>query len=390
MRSFTYQNPTRLIFGHGAHAKIGALTAGCSNRVLFHYGSESIVRSGVYDTVVKSFAQAGVCFVPLGGVRPNPRVELVREGIRLCREEKLSFIVAVGGGSVIDSAKAIAMGTPYPGDIWELFTSRRPIEYALPLSAVLSLPASGSESSNVTVISNEATGQKVGYKSALLRPVFSIIDPALFVTLPKNQISYGVCDMMAHIFERYFSNTPDTDLIDGMSESVLRTIRHFAPRLMEDSSDENAWSQISLAGNFAHNGLLGLGRVEDWACHGIEHELSALYDIPHGAGLAILFPAWMRYIYREKLPVFRRFAVNVMGIDLALGDDEKTAAAGITALEAFFVSLELPLRLKDVGIGNGRLEEIARRAAAYRSPQPLGQFRTLSESDILAILQLAQ
>ena len=288
MLDFDLYIPARIVFGRGAQNRIGELIKPHTKKVLLHYGSGSIKRTGLYDQVVKSLRDKGIEFVELGGVVPNPRLSLAQEGIALCRKEKVDLILAVGGGSVIDSAKAIAMGVYYDGDVWDIYDKGLDIKKALPVAIVLTIPAAGSESSGDTVISNEATGRKYGYGHPLLRPLVSVMNPELFFTLPKNQIANGVADMMSHIFERYFTNTTHVDLTDALCEATLRTIIANAPRLLDDPENYDAWAEIGFAGTVAHNGLLGMGRAQDWACHGMEHELSAAYDVAHGAGLAVL------------------------------------------------------------------------------------------------------
>lgn len=398
MENFTYFCPTHWIFGRDTQARVGELVArfaGKNATVLLHFGGNSIKRSGLYDTTVSALRERGVRFVELGGVVPNPRLNLVREGIRLCRDAGVSFILAVGGGSVIDSAKAIAAGIDADnGDIWETFVSRRPLKTAVPVATVLTLPATGSEMSPNTVITDEASGYKLGYGDEKLRPVFSIVNPELFFTLPPNQIANGVSDMMSHIFERYFSNTPHCDITDGLCESVLRTIIRNAPLLLENPENYDAWAEIGFAGTVAHNNLLGLGREQDWACHGMEHEISAIYDVAHGAGLAVVTPAWMKFVLPEKSAKLAQFAKNVFGVPAGTIDSE-AAQAGINALTAFYKKMGLPTTMRELGIPDAsRFEEMAKKAVLGRSRDgneiPQGNFRKLFSGDIVAIYNLAQ
>lgn len=292
MLNFVYDNKTTLIFGKGTHHETGTLLKPLGKKILLHYGSGSIRRSGLYDAVTASLKAAGVEYEELGGVQANPTLPLVYEGIRLCREHGLGLVLAVGGGSVIDSAKAIALGVPHEGDVWELYLSKKqPQSDPLPVATVLTIPAAGSESSPNTVITNEETRRKLGYGSPKLRPVFSIINPELFFTLPHRQMANGISDMMSHIFERYFTKTLHTDLSDSLCEATLRTIMKNARILNGNLNDYNAWAEIAFSGNIAHNNLLGVGREQDWGCHAMEHELSALYHVDHGAGLAVVTPA---------------------------------------------------------------------------------------------------
>ena len=397
MENFTYSCPTYWVFGRGTQARVGELTerfAGKSATVLLHFGGSSIKRSGLYDAVVSSLLERGIRFVELGGVVPNPRLDLVREGIRICRKENVSFILAVGGGSVIDSAKAIAAGTDAAnGDIWETFVSRRPLKTAVPVATVLTIPATGSEMSPNTVITDETSGYKLGYGDEKLRPAFSIVNPELFFTLPPNQIANGVSDMMSHIFERYFSDTPHCEITDGLCESVLKTIIRNAPLLLENPKNYDAWAEIGFAGTIAHNNLLGLGRIQDWACHGMEHEISAIYDVAHGAGLSVVTPAWMKFILSEKSAKLSRFARNVFGVPAGESDLE-TARAGISALTEFYKKMKLPTTMRELGIpDDSRYEEMAKKAVLGRSRDgkeiPQGNFRKLFSKDICEIYRLA-
>jgi alcohol dehydrogenase YqhD (iron-dependent ADH family) len=388
---FEFFNPTRLIFGKSKHKEIGSLVKPYAKKILLHYGSGSIKRTGVYDDVVASLKENEVEFVELGGVVPNPRLSLVYEGIELCRKENIGFILAVGGGSVIDSAKAIAMGVPFDGDVWDLYVTRKEVEKVLPVATILTIPAAGSESSNSSVITNEENQLKLGYGSDKIRPAFSIINPELFVTLPEEQLAYGVCDMMSHIMERYFTNTLHTDLIDGLCESTLKTIMKNALLLKENYNNYDAWAEVSLAGNIAHNGLLGVGREGDWASHAMEHELSAIYDVPHGAGLAVVTPAWMKYVYKTNVPMFAQFAVNVMGVEGSLREPEDLALEGIKRLEEFFVKMGLPIRMPELGIDETNLELMAEMATGGNrgKESTIGKLKKLDKDDVLAIYKLA-
>ena len=390
MENFDYCNPTRIVFGRGVRTQVGELVKPHADRVLLHYGGGSIKRSGLYDAIAASLKAAGVAYVELGGVVPNPRLSLVREGIALCRRERIGFVLAVGGGSVIDSAKAIAMGAPHKGDVWKLFAEGTPVEQALKVGTVLTIPAAGSESSPNTVITNEEEGLKLGYGAQVLRPVFSILDPDLCLTLPPEQLANGVSDMMSHIFERYFSNTPHVDLTDALCEATLRTIMKHARRLRASPQDADAWAQIVFSGYVAHKGLLGLGRQQDWACHGMEHELSALYDVAHGAGLAVLTPAWMEYVFRDNVPLFVQFAVNVMGVEGGFREPEAVAQEGIRRLRGFYKEMGLPSTLEGLGIGADKLELMAKKATkiAFGAQRPLGGLRKLGWQDVLAIYRV--
>ncbi|MDU3337852.1 iron-containing alcohol dehydrogenase [Paraclostridium bifermentans] len=391
MLNFDYQNRTRIIFGKDEHKNIGKLIKPYANKVLFHFGGQSIKKSGVYEDVINSLLENQIDFVELGGVKPNPRLSLVNEGIELCRKEKVDFILAVGGGSVIDSAKAIAIGVPYNGDIWDFYCKDIEIKESIPVSTILTIPAAGSESSTGTVITNEEKQLKLSCGCELLRPLLSIINPELYFTLPKNQIANGLSDMMSHIMERYFTNTSNTDLIDGLCESTLKTIMRNGSIIINDNKNYDAWAEIALSGNIAHNGLLGLGREQDWASHKIEHELSAIYDVAHGAGLSVVTPAWMKYVYKENMPMFEQFAVNVMGIEKECKSQEEIINEGIEKLKSFYKKLELPTSLKELNIDESNLELMAKKSTNFKDGKEvlIGGLKKLNWEDVLAIYNLA-
>ena len=352
MLNFNYRNATQYVYGPGEHQNTGRLLSPYTRgKVLLHYGGSSCVRSGLLAAVQKSLKEAGIEFVTLGGVKPNPSVSLVRTGIELCRKENVQLVLAVGGGSVIDSAKGIAVGVPNSGDVWELYSHKGSVpEHApLPVATVLTLPAAGSENSPNSVLSDEATGRKLGFKHMGLRPVLSVVDPTLFLTLPREQMAYGACDMMCHIFERYFTNTTGTDLTDALAEATMRTIMLESRRLNADLQNVNAWGQLALCGTVAHNDLLGLGREQSWACHALEHELSAVYDVPHGGGLAVVVPAYMKAVWPYNPGIFAQWATNVMGVT-PHRDTEAVILEGIARLQAWYRELGLPQNMQELGI----------------------------------------
>ncbi len=392
MNNFDYENRSRIIFGRDEHKLIGKRIKPYADKVLFHYGGESIKKSGLYDEVKKSLAEAGVDFVELGGAKPNPRLTLVHEGIKLCRENNIKFILAVGGGSVIDSAKAMAMGVPYNGDVWDIYMKKHLPVNVLDVATILTLPATGSESSDSSVITNEELELKIGFSSDKIRPLFSIMNPELYYTLPENQVANGVCDMMSHIMERYFTNTTHTDVTDGLCESTLKAIMKNAKVLKKDKTNYDAWAEVSFAGSIAHNGLLGVGRRQDWACHRMEHELSALYDVAHGAGLSVMTPSWMRYVYKSNVNMFVQFAVNVMGVEASFREPDAIALEGIDRLEEFFVFMDLPITLKELGIDQTNFERMAKKATWFDEgkEQPLGGLQKLFWTDIVEIYKMAQ
>ncbi|MBR0598714.1 iron-containing alcohol dehydrogenase [Sinanaerobacter chloroacetimidivorans] len=392
MLNFDYQNRTRIIFGKDKQKEIGAFIKPYANKVLFHYGGQSIKKSGLYQEVVDSLNRENIEFVELPGVQPNPRLSLVYEGIRLCRENGIEFILAVGGGSVLDSSKAIALGVPYDGDVWDYYLTRKEADKVLDVATILTLPATGSESSDSSVITNEEAQLKLGYGSDKIRPLFSVMNPELFFTLPKHQMANGACDMMSHIMERYFTNTLHTDVTDGLCESTLKAIMKNALILKDDMQNYDAWAEVSFAGSIAHNGLLGLGRMQDWACHKMEHELSAIYDVAHGAGLAAVTPSWMRSVYQENIGMFLQFAVNVMGVEASFRDPDAAVLEGIRRLEQFFADLGLPVTLTELGIEEKDYERMAKKATWFdRGPErPIGGLKKLYWQDVLQIYKMAK
>lgn len=352
MLNFNYRNATQYVYGPGEHQNTGRLLSPYTRgKVLLHYGGSSCVRSGLLAAVQKSLKEAGIEFATLGGVKPNPSVSLVRTGIELCRKENVQLVLAVGGGSVIDSAKGIAVGVPNRGDVWELYSHKGSVpEHApLPVATVLTLPAAGSENSPNSVLSDEATGRKLGFKHMGLRPVLSVVDPTLFLTLPREQMAYGACDMMCHIFERYFTNSTGTDLTDALAEATMRTIMLESRCLNTDLQNVNAWGQLALCGTVAHNDLLGLGREQSWACHALEHELSAVYDVPHGGGLAVVVPAYMKAVWPYNPGIFAQWATNVMGVT-PHRDTKAVILEGIARLQAWYRELGLPQNMQELGI----------------------------------------
>ncbi len=387
MRNFVFENKTKIIFGRGTEEKVGKeIKKLGKNKVLFHYGGGSIKRFGLYDKVVKSLKDEEIEYVELGGVKPNPSLSLVKEGIELCRQENIDFILAVGGGSVIDSAKAIAAGALYEGDVWDFYDNKAQIKEALPLGVILTLPAAGSEASDASVITDEERKLKRGTGSPLIRPTFSILNPEITFTLPPYQTAAGITDMMAHIMERYFTQERNVDLTDHMCEAVLKTIIKNAPLVLEKPEDYNARAEIMWAGTLAHNGLLDTGRLGDWGTHMIEHELSALYDLTHGAGLAIIFPAWIRYVYKAYPEKMLRFFHNVFDVEAVFDDPQYMIEEGLKRLKEFYRSLGMPVSLKDAGIEEKRFEEMAEKCTVFG---PVSNFIKLEKSDVVEIYKLA-
>jgi len=388
MDNFRFLSPTEFIFGKNTVEKVGYwIKEYGGTKILLHYGQQSAVKSGLLAEIESSLQNEFVEYVKLGGVQPNPVDTMIYQGIELCRSEQVNFILAIGGGSVIDSAKAIAAGVPYAGDFWNFFEKTVTINKALPVATVLTIPAAGSEASDVSVITKSKEGLKRGAKSPLLRPVFSIMDPALTFTLPAYQTACGITDMMAHVMERYFTQTRNVDLTDRLCEAVLLSIIKEAPIVMQDSRNYDARANLMWAGTMAHNGICGVGREEDWASHGLEHELSALYGVAHGAGLAVMFPAWMKYVYTSGIDRFVQFAVRVWGIEFT-GDKKETALKGISALKDFFSSLGLPVNFSQLGAKTGDIDQLI-NTLKINSGGQLGAFRRLDMTDARAIYEIA-
>ena len=386
MQNFIYQNTTKIVFGKGTEEEVGEYTAKHGSKVLLHYGGGSIKKYGTYDKVVKSLEKAGIEYVELGGVEPNPKLSLVHKGIELAKEESVDFILAVGGGSVIDSAKAIAVGYFYDGDVWDFYYNNVEITEALPVGVVLTIPAAGSESSTSSVVTKMDGMYKRSIGTELIRPKFAIMNPEITFTLPDYQTACGAVDIMAHIMERYFTNTDNVEYTDRLSEASLKTIINNTPKVLEDNEDYAARAEIMWVGSNAHNGLLGTGREEDWSSHGMEHELSGIYDVAHGAGLAVVFPAWMEYVYQHDLERFAQFAHRVWDVDPDFKDLEWTAQQGIKKTKEFFSDIGMPVTLAELDIPADRLEEMAEKATENGS---IGSFFELDTEDVLKIYKSA-
>ena len=392
MLGFTYYTPTKVAFGKGSVERVGELMKQFGGtRVLIHYGGQSAVRSGVLDRVKKSLDEAGIFHVELGGVVPNPHLAKVREGIELSKANGVDFLLAVGGGSVIDSCKAIAYGLAEPEhDVWELYAGQRKAKACFPVASVLTIAAAGSEMSNSCVITNTDTEEKRAYDDDLARPKFAIMDPELTMTLPDYQTEAGCADIMMHTMERYFVNSGTMELTDALAEGLLRTVMAQAVILRDDPKNYDARAEVMWAGSLSHNGLTGCGHSEsDFASHRLEHELGGMFDVAHGAGLAAVWGSWARYVYKNCLPRFVRFARNVMGVEAGLSDEE-TALRGIENMEDFFRSIHMPTSLSELGVHptEAQLCELARKCKIAVGGL-LGSARRLDESDMLAIYKMA-
>lgn len=389
MNNFTFYSPTYFVFGRNEENNAGKYVKRFGGtKVLIHYGGGSVVRSGLLDRIKTSLESENIAYVTLGGVQPNPRSGLVYEGVALCKKENVDFVLAVGGGSTIDSAKAIALGAVYDGDFWD-FYSGKPAEKALPVATVLTIAAAGSEGSSGSVITKEEGMLKRSAGGDVLRPVFSIMNPELTQTLPAYQTACGITDIMAHLLERYFTNTQNVEATDRLIEGLLLTMVQEAPKVIENPNDYKARANIMWAGMLAHNNCCGVGREQDWASHDMEHELSALYDCAHGAGLAVVFPAWMEYNMNHDVMRFAQLASRVWGCAMDFQNPEITAKAGIKAFRNFLRSIGMPQTLAELG---GKAEDIPYLAhtASYGNGNDgtLGSFVVLKEEDMANIYRL--
>ncbi len=389
MLNFNYYSPTEFVFGRGAEERAGEMIRKRGGtKVLVHFGGGSAIRSGLMDRVTASLDAAGLPYITLGGVQPNPRSSLVYRGIELARAEGVDFILAVGGGSVIDSSKAIALGVPYDGDFWDFFCGKAKPERALGVGVVLTLAAAGSEGSKSCVITQEDGGFKRGCGNELNRPKFALMNPEVTYTLPAYQTACGATDMMAHVLERYFTNEKGVDLTDRLCEAVLSAVIKAAPVAIAEPDNYEARAQLMWASTLAHNDSCGLGREGDWASHQIEHELSARYDVAHGAGLAVVFPAWMRYQLDHDPMRFAQLAVRVWGCDMDFEHPEKTGLEGIERYEQFLKSIGMPTRLGELHVDPADIPAMAGKCKRNNAGK-LGFFRPLDTGDIAKILYSA-
>lgn len=392
MQNFEYYTPTRIIFGKETEQKVGDLIkAQQCKKVLIHFGGQSAKKSGLLDRIKASLDNASIAYVELGGVVPNPMLSLVYQGIELCKKENVDFILAVGGGSVIDSAKAIAYGVAEPEkDVWELYDRKRQATACLPVATVLTIAAAGSEMSESSVITKDDGMIKRGYSNNLSRPKFSILNPELTMTLPAYQTASGNVDILMHTMERYFTPNSTMQITDSIAEGLLKTVMKNSQILAKDPQNYEARAEIMWSGSLAHNGLTGCGGgAGDWATHMLEHELSGLYGVTHGAGLAAIWGHWARYVYKNILPRFERFAINVMGVE-PQASAEQTALKGIEAMENFFRSINMPTNLKELGV-NATAEDIAEMAkkCAIATGGKAGAAKSLNEADMVAIYTAA-
>lgn len=393
MRDFNYYAPTEVAFGKDSEEQVAQLVKKYGGKkVLVHFGGKSAIKSGLLDKVCKLLQEGGIEYVTLGGVVPNPRLSLVHKGIELCRQEGVDFILAVGGGSVIDSGKAIAMGVVTDEEVWNFYLGKSHPSACLPVAAVLTIPAAGSEMSEATVITNEDGDVKLGYSNNILRPKFAIMNPCRTFTLPPYQTAAGVTDMMMHTMERYFTKDDDMDLTTDLAEAVLRRMKTAVFDVLKNPNDYRQRAQIMWGGSIAHWGLTGCGISDDWATHQLEHELSGMFDVTHGAGLAAVWPSWARYVMHENLSRFVRFAVNVMDVPNDFSDPEGTALKGIEAIERFYHAIGMPINIKELigrDITDAEIKEMARKCSRnYTST--CGALKVLEAKDMEAIYNMAR
>ncbi|MBQ8260859.1 MAG: iron-containing alcohol dehydrogenase [Lachnospiraceae bacterium] len=387
MENFNFYSPTEFVFGKGRENECGQLVKKYGGtKVLIHYGQGSVVKSGLLDRVKASLEKEGVAYAELGGVQPNPRDTKVYEGIEICKKENVDFILSVGGGSCIDSSKAIAAGVCYDGDFWDLYSKKATVQKALPIGTVLTIAAAGSEGSGGSVITKEEGMLKRDTGSDLIRPKFSVLNPELTCTLPAYQTGCGATDIMAHVFERYFTNTKEVEITDRLCEAVLLTMIKETPRVIADPSNYEARANIMWAGMVAHNDIVGVGRSQDWNSHGIEHELSGLYDCAHGAGLAVVMPAWMEFVYKHDVMRFAQMAVRIFGKEMDFENPENTAKEGIRAFRKFLSEIGMPINFAQLG---AKKEDIPTLVEKMDVQGKTGGFVPLAPEDVAKILEIA-
>ena len=393
MKDFNYYAPTEVVFGKQSEEQVASLIRKYGGKkVLVHYGGSSAVKSGLLDKICGLLGEDGIEYVTLGGVVPNPRLSKVREGIELCQRENIDFILAVGGGSVIDSAKAIAYGVCFDGDVWDIYLGKAQPSAMLPVASVLTIPAAGSEMSEASVITNEDGDLKLGYSNDMSRPKFAIMNPCRTFTLPPYQTAAGVTDIMMHTMERYFTKDDDMTLTTELAEAVLRTMKDCVFAVLKNPTDYRNRAQIMWGGSVAHNGLTGCGISDDWATHQLEHELSGMFDVTHGAGLAAMWPSWARYVMHENLSRFVRFAVNVMGVPNDFTDPEGTAIKGIEAMERFYHDIGMPTNIRELigrDITDEEIKEMTRKCSRDFTAT-CGCLKVLKADDMEKIYKMAR
>lgn len=395
MKDFSFYAPTEVVFGKESEEKVAQLVKKYGGtKVLVHYGGQSAKRSGLLDKICGLLDEGGIAHVDLGGVVPNPRLSKVKEGIALCREQGIDLILAIGGGSVIDSSKAIAYGVPYEGDVWDFYAGKAVPTTCLPVASVLTIPAAGSEMSEASVITNDESEVwlKLGYSNNISRPKFAIMNPERTFTLPAYQTAAGVTDIMLHTMERYFNPDCDMTVTDAIAEALMRTMKDCVFAVLKNPEDYRNRAQIMWAGSLAHNDVTGNRVNGDWATHQIEHELSAMFDVTHGAGLAVIWPSWARYVMKENVSRFVRFAVNVMGVENDYTDPEGTALQGIAAMERFYHAIGMPNSIHELigrEVTEAEIEEMALKCTRNQTITQ-GKFKVLKTEDIAEIYRMAR
>ncbi len=392
MLNFEYYTPTKVVFGKDTEKQAGELVkAFGGTKVLVHFGGQSAKKSGLLERICNSLEEAGLSYVTLGGVVPNPHLSKVYEGIELCKKEGVDFILAVGGGSVIDSGKAIGYGVANEGDVWDFYAKKRTAKACLPIGAVLTIAAAGSEMSNSSVITNEDGWLKRGYNDDVSRCKFAVMNPELTYTLPAYQTASGCVDILMHTMERYFTKAENTMLTDSVAEGLMRTVIYNAKVLAEDPENYDARAQVMWAGSLSHNGLTGCGTEGDWASHQLEHELGGMFDVAHGAGLAAVWGSWARYVYKEKPARFAQFAANVFNIPWNSSNLEQMALDGIQAMEAFYRSIHMPTSLAELGVNptEEQIQELAKKCS-FMGKRTVGTFKVLQIPDMEAIYRMAR
>lgn len=387
MNDFEFSLPTKVHFGKGKIDQIGNYVKGNGNKILIHYGSDRIKKNGLYQKVIELLKNQDIEFLEFGGAEPNPSLTKCKEGIRLCRDNNIDFILAIGGGSVIDSAKAISLGVNYSGDVWDFFTNKSTPETALPLGVILTIPATASETNSTAVITNKEIHSKRHIKNDLVKPVFAVMDPEVTYSLPPYQTAVGCIDIMAHVWERYFVEQPQSYLLDKMFEAVIKTIIQYAPIALRDPKNYKARSEIMWASSIAHNDMLG--SAGDFASHSIGNQISALYNLAHGGSLAIAMIAWAKYVYKNDINRFCQFAENIWGIEQNYIDPENAAYQGIMATEDFFNSLGIPTKLSDADIPTDQFELMADQAVNNDLGYIGFGFKRLYKEDIIEIYKLS-
>ncbi|EHJ00625.1 Alcohol dehydrogenase (NADP(+)) [Clostridium sp. DL-VIII] len=392
MENFEFYTPTKVVFGKGAEMQVGALVKSQNcKKVLVHFGGNSAKKSGLLDRVFESLKREDIDYISLGGVVPNPRLSKVYEGIELCKKEGVDFILAVGGGSVIDSAKAIGYGMANDCDVWDIYTRKAEVTGCLPIGAILTISAAGSEMSDSSVITNEDGWLKRGFNSNYSRCKFAIMNPELTYTLPKYQTASGAVDILMHTMERYFTQSESMEITDNISEGLMRAVINNAKILMTEPENYDARAEIMWAGSLSHNGLTGCGSIGDWACHQLEHELGGMFDVAHGAGLAAVWGSWARYVYKSNVTRFVQFAVNVMGVSNDFRNPEKVALEGIKAMENFYHQIDMPTSISELGVKltDEQIDELSYKCS-FKNTRTIGAFKPLNTEDMKNIYVMAK